>query len=187
VSLPAIFVTLFAFLFIVWIGFSLLRREGAQSKNAPNLPEEPSAGALRAGPCPPEVLERIFEPGDSDFIARQHSCDAQQLFHRERKRLAYLWLRQTRHEIANIRQFHAEMARKTADLSPGTELKIAVECMLVSGMCWLMAVAIYFLGPIHTGGMARYASDLSARLWSMAEKSAGIPQSPPDTLARSGG
>lgn len=179
-------VILLGFVFIVWIGFALLRR-GAQSGNTRNRPEDQTGAALRAGPCPPEVLERIFEPGDSDFIARQRSREAQELFHRERKRLAYLWLRQTRHDISNIRQLHAETARKSTDLSPGTELKIAVDCMLISGMCWLMAVAIYFLGPIHTRGMAHYASDLSAQLWSMAEKSAGIPQSQPANLARSGG
>lgn len=179
-------VILLGFLFIVWIGFSLIPG-GAQSGTRRKRPEEQTAAALRAGLCPPEVLERIFEPGDSDFIARQPSREAQELFHRERKRLAYLWLRQTRHEIASVRQFHAEMARKSTELDPVTEVKIAVDCMLVSGMCWLMAVAIYFLGPIHTRGMAHYASDLSAQLWSMAEKSAGIPQSQPANLARSGG
>ena len=185
-SLPAVLVILLGFLFIVLIGFSLIRG-GARSGSMRNRSEEQTAAALSAGPCPPEVLERIFEPGDSDFIARQHSREAQELFHRERKRLAYLWLRQTRREIAHVRQFHAEIARKSANLNPGTEFKIALDCLLVSGMCWLMAVAIYFLGPLHTRGMARYASDLSAQLWSLAGKSTEIPQSPPADLARSGG
>jgi hypothetical protein len=186
VSWPALLVVLLGFLFIVSIGFSLLRGE-ARSGSTRNRPGDQPAAALHAGPCPPEVLERIFDPGDSDFIARQHSHEAQELFHRERKRLAYLWLRQTRQEIANVRQFHTETARKSTDLNPGTELKIAVDCILVSGMCWLMAVAIYFLGPIEMRSMARYTSALSAQLWRMTEKSAGIPQPPPDNLARSGG
>ena len=184
-SLPAVLVILLGFLFLVLIGFSLTRG-GARSGSARNRSEEQTAAALPAGPCPPEALERIFEPGDSYFIARQHSREAQELFHRERKRLAYLWLRRTRHEIANVRQFHAEIARQSAHLNPGTEFKIALDCLLVSGMCWLMAAAIYFLGPLHTRGMARYASDLSAQLWSLAGKPAGIPQSPPANLARSG-
>ena len=185
-SLPAILVILLGSLFIVWIAFSLLRGR-ARSGSTRNRSEEQTTAALPAGPCPPQVLERIFERGDSDFIARQHSREARELFHRERKRLAYLWLRQTRHKIANVRQFHAEMARKSKDLNPGTEIKIALDCLLVSAMCWLMAVAIYFLGPIYIRGMARYASDLSAQLSGLAGKSAGIPQSPPADLARSGG
>jgi len=186
VSLPAILVVLLGFLFLVGIGFLLLRGE-TRSGSARNRSEERTTAALRAGPCPPEVLERIFQREDSDFIARQHSRGAQELFCRERKRLAYLWLRQIRHEIAHVRRFHTEIARKSTDLNPGMEIKIAVDCMLVSGMCRLMAGAIYFLGPIHTRGMARYTSDLSAQLWSLAEKSAGIPQPPPADLARSGG
>lgn len=185
-SWPALLVVLLGFLFIVLIGFSLLRG-GARSGSTRNRSEEQPAAAWRAGPCPPEVLERIFDREDSDFIAREHSPRAQELFHRERKRLAYLWLRQTRHEIAHVRRFHAEMARKSANLHPGTEIRIAVDCLLVSAMCWLLAVAIWFLGPIPTRGMARYASGLSAHLWILAGKSAGIPQSPPADLARSGG
>ncbi|MBZ5539112.1 MAG: hypothetical protein LAN61_01190 [Acidobacteriia bacterium] len=185
-SWPAILVILLGFLFIVLIGFSFMR-EGAQSGSTRNRSEEQTAAAMPAVPCPPEVLERIFDREDSDFIAREHSRGAQELFHRERKRLAYLWLRQTRHEIANVRRYHAEIARKSTDLNPGTEIKIAVDCLLVSGMCWLMAVAIYFLGPIHTRGMARYVSDLSTQLWGLAGKSAGIPQSPSANLPRIGG
>jgi len=186
VSWPAVLVVLLGFLFLVGIGFSLLRG-GARSESTRNRSEEQTAAALPAAPSPPEVLERIFEPGDSDFVARQHSRGAQKLFHRERKRLAYLWLRQIRQEVANVRRFHAEMARKSANLHPGTEIRIAVDCLLVSAVCWLLAVAIFFLGPIHARGMARYASDLSAQLWSLAGKSAGIPQSQPTDLARSRG
>lgn len=179
-------VILLGILFIAGIGFSLMRG-GLQSRSMRNQTEEQTPTALRGGPCPPEVLERIFGGEDSDYIGRQHSREAQELFHRERKRLAYLWLRQTRHEIRSIRQLHTKTVRKSTDLNPGTEIKIAFECMLVSGMCWLMAITIYFLGPLQTRNMARYTNDLSAQLWSMTEKSAEIPQSSPDNLARSGG
>ncbi|MBZ5701691.1 MAG: hypothetical protein LAN84_07565 [Acidobacteriia bacterium] len=184
---PAILVIFFGFLSIVWIGASLLRG-GTHSGSTRNRPEEQTAvSALRAEPCPPDVVARVFERGDSDFISGQHSPEAEQLFRRERKRLAYLWLRHTRHQLASVRRFHAGMARKSANLNPAVEIRIVFDCALVSGMCWLLAAAIYFFGPVHARGMARYTSELSVRLWSLAGKSAEIPQSPPADFARSGG
>ena len=184
-SLPAIIAIVFAALFISWIVFSLLRW-GKHSQDAANPAEKQfSVGAPGAAACPREVLERIFHRQDLDFVARQDSREAVDLFQRERKRIAHLWIRQIRQEIAGVREVHAAMARKNADLDPATELKVALEYLLVLGLCWLMTFAIYFLGPVHTRGMARYASELAADLSSLAGKCA--PQSRAENFTRGGG
>ena len=186
-SLPAIIAIAFAALFILWIGFSLLRW-GRHSRDAYHLAEKQfSVKGPGASVCPREVLDRIFQREDLDFVARQDSREALELFRRERKRIAHLWIRQIRQEIAGIRQVHVAMVRESSDLDPATELKVALEYLLVSGLCWLMTVAIYFLGPVHTRGLARHASELAADLSSVVGKSAMTPQARAENLTRGGG
>jgi hypothetical protein len=187
VSLLAITAIAFAALFILWIGFSLLRW-GKRSRGAYNVAEKQfSVGEPRVPVCPREVLDRIFQREDLDFVARQDSREALELFRCERKRIAHFWLRQIRQEIAGIRQAHVAMARESSNLNPATELKVALECMLVSGLCWLMTVAIYFLGPVHTRGLAHYASELAADLSSVVGKSTMTPQARAENPTRGGG
>ena len=172
-SLPALIAIAFAALFILWIGFSLLRW-GKHSRDPYDKAEKQfPVGVPR---CPRVVLDRIFKREDLDFVARQDSREALELFQRERKRIAHFWIRQIRQEISGIRQAHVAMVRERSDLDPATELKVALEYLLVSGLCWLMTAAVYFLGPVHTRRLAHRATELAADLSSAVGKSVMRPQ-----------
>ena len=176
-SLPALIAIAFAALFILWVSFSLLRW-GKHSRDPYDKAETRFPAAVaRVTACPRAVLDRIFKRDDLDFVTHQDSREALELFQRERKRIAHFWIRQIRQEISGIRQAHVAMVRERPDLDPATELKLALEYLLVSGLCWLMTVAVYFLGPVHTRGLAHRASELAADLSGAVGKSVMRPQS----------
>lgn len=171
-SLPALIAIAFAALFILWIVFSLLRGPAPFPKTGDKATNDVFLRSPESEVCRREVVARLFEREDLDFVMREGSREALALFQRERKRIAYFWIRQIRQEIGRIREDHVSMVRKSVDLHPSTEFKVAFDYLTVWVLCWLMTFAIYFLGPVHTRGMARYVNELAADLSSVVGKSA---------------
>jgi hypothetical protein len=136
----------------------------------------PARDGVVLGAEPLQIVERIFDSGDQEFINRQNAPPIHDLFLRERRALAVSWLRQTRQQLSILMSYHLKSARNDAGLKPAMELRIAAEyCMFVM-VCRALIGLIWLRGPfnLHRGvGYAiRTASELcqiSVEIFSKAQ------------------
>ena len=114
--------------------------------------------------CPAEFVSRIFCPDDWEFVSDTRSRQLQELFRRERKLVALVWVHQTSIAIRRIMREHTQATRQSHDLHFATETRLVLlyaELMLICGMLFL---AIQAAGPQRVRGLAVYAGALSGRL-----------------------
>ncbi|MGB6525381.1 MAG: hypothetical protein WBE87_10740, partial [Candidatus Acidiferrales bacterium] len=95
-------------LFSVVIGVLLLGlllywalRENTPGSSTGLSPAE-SAKALQQDLPPADLIERILDPRDLDFVSKESASETVRLFERERQALAIAWLRQTRRQVGNL-------------------------------------------------------------------------------------
>jgi hypothetical protein len=138
---------------------SAAAREVSSRSDAPLFEEEAGLDL-----CPAEFVTRIFCPDDLEFVSNTGSRPLQELFRRERKLVALVWVHQTSIAIRRIMREHTQAARQSHDLHFLTETKLVLlyaELMLICGM---LSLAIQAAGPQRVRGLAVYAGALSGRL-----------------------
>jgi len=113
---------------------------------------------------PTRVAEKIFEPADFEFVRNSGSPEALNLFQRERRRLALLWLKHVRQQAGRVVRNHAQKVRMSKRLDPAGEFEIAVRYYSFLGICGLAWLLLHFLGPVTIRHLVRYAAGLSSRL-----------------------
>jgi hypothetical protein len=133
-----------------------------ESSSAPDLPLLDDEAGLDA--CPAEFVSRIFSSDDWEFVSNTRSRQLQELFRRERKLVALVWVHQTSIAIRRIMREHTQATRQSHDLHFATETRLVLlyaELMLICGMLFL---TIQAAGPQRVRGLAAYAGTLSGRL-----------------------
>ncbi len=123
------------------------------------VPPDDDEAALET--CPPEFVPKIFSQEDSEFVSKLESPHLGQLFRKERKQVALLWVRQTSAGIRRIMREHAEVARRSSDLEFRTELKVFLQYSELTLVCGILLAAIQLAGPVQVRGLALHASRLS--------------------------
>ncbi len=134
-------------------------QELSSGSEAP-LPDDAAEFAL----CPAEFVSRIFSSEDSKFVLATKSPQLRQLFCRERKEVALLWVRQTSAAIQRIMREHAQLARKSEDLEFAIEVKLLLLYAEIMLICGVLYVGIQSAGPLWLRGLAIYADVHSQRL-----------------------
>jgi len=97
--------------------------------------------------------ERIFDLGDWDFVSRNAPSEIQEMFLRERAILAVSWLRRTRTRISLVMRAHVAAVGQIDDLHLATELKLALNYLVLLILCDLLIVWIWLRGPVRTRKM----------------------------------
>jgi hypothetical protein len=128
--------------------------------------------------CPPEFVSRIFSSDDSEFVSATRSPQLRQLFRRERKAVALLWVQQTSAAVQRIMDEHRQLARVSRNLEFVTEAKLLLlyaELMLI---CGALFAAIQSAGPLSLRRLAIYADAHSQRLAQVQQsfKAASTPR-----------
>ena len=113
--------------------------------------------------CRQEFVSRIFSSDDWNYIDATESRFLRQLFHRERKAVALLWVRQTSAGIRQILREHTLHVRHSENLKFQTELAIFLQYARLRVLCGLLFVAIALAGPIWVRGLALRADLLFQR------------------------
>jgi hypothetical protein len=114
---------------------------------------------------PPRALgERIFSPEDWDFITAHTTPGIQRLFLRERKILAYSWLRQTRRNIGRLMDFHRKAVRRNIRLDPSLEFRLALDYALFLLMYEILLGLIWLRGPFCARRIVGYAASMADQL-----------------------
>jgi hypothetical protein len=152
------FLLLLFLLLVAARGVSAARELSSRS----NLPLFDDGAEL--APCSPKFVSRIFSRDDCEFVSGMKSQQLQQLFHRERKVVALLWVQQTSAAIRRTMREHARVARGSDDLEFATEVKLALLYLELMLLCGVLFVAIQSAGPLWLGQLAGYLQTHSQRL-----------------------
>jgi len=116
------------------------------------------------------LADRIFSSQDWDFVRREASYELQREFQRERKRVALLWLKQTRREAARLMKFHRRTIRHNIDVNPSVEIRLAVNYLSFLFLCSVLQVLIRVRGPFRTRRIVGRAFGVANELWSVSER-----------------
>jgi len=149
------------------------------SRNAPQTGAEDQGASI---PMTTEVLSSVFSGRDWEFVREINSLSLEKLFHRERKRLALMWVAETSAVLTQVMREHALAARHSSNLKPLTELNIFGRYLSVLVVCGLLSLAIRAIGPLRLGNMAQLANTMTLRI-SDVHRSLQAAAQPADGLA----
>jgi hypothetical protein len=156
---------------IVLLAVWTLRTEGELG-----LSEEPEVlhtiGKLR--PAGRETVANIFAECDWKFISAT-APDFRDAFLHERKRLALMWILQTRGRAARVMRLHRIAAREHSELQAGVELQLAAKYWKLWALCTALQVMIGARGPFKTRSMAQSVTESANIFWTAADQLLGTP------------
>jgi hypothetical protein len=119
------------------------------------------------------LLYRCLSPEDLEFITRRKSRRLEELFVRERRRLAICWLRQTRREASRLYGLHLRSARHAANLRPAAELNLFFAVALFLIVYEAMLGAVWLYGPFQARQFLAFLHSLGDLLSRLGVRIAG--------------
>lgn len=131
-------------------------------------------------PAPRATVANIFRTHDLDFVG-EAAPELGDEFLRERKRLALLWVLQTRTRATRLMRLHRITVRGQAELQAGTELRLAANYWQLLFLCGVLQLAINARGPFKTQAMARFVTESANNFWEASDRilsglKGGIPR-----------
>lgn len=126
---------------------------------------------LQLGLLPPNLLERIFDRGDFEYVTTETPREICKLFLAERKRISLIWVGRVRDEIRNLMHFHLGYSRFQSKLSLITELRLALDFVLLLLACRTLQLWLYFRGPYSAPAVVGIAAEAAARVCRISEQS----------------
>lgn len=157
------------FIFLV----ALARRKGAPVEGCGQefVEARHALLTLRSGLLPASLLERIFGRGDLEYVTAETPPEIRKLFLAERKRISLIWARRMRLEIRNLMRFHLGYSRFQAKMSLDTELRLALDFVVLLLACRMLQVLLFSRGPYGAPAMVGVAVGAAARVCRISEKS----------------
>jgi len=123
-----------------------------------------AVATLQTELLPPALVHRIFARDDLAFVRSQGLPEIEDLFLKERKRIAILWLERVRTEIQLLRRLHLGAARFYARLSVRAELSLAWDFAVLLFGCRLLQVAFAVAGPYAAPGIVETVAQTATRV-----------------------
>jgi len=151
-------------LLIILLIFSLLR--GGKAGSALSEPAEDGTphDALLKEPLLQELEARLFGSQDYDYMAKQGPAELRRLFLNERSELALSWVQCVRAHANKLIRVHRIAARRSSQLAPMVEVRVAVNYLLFEMLCQLVALVIWVRGPADLGRLIGYVDGFSGQL-----------------------
>jgi hypothetical protein len=152
--------------------FFLVRRTSRAEGAGEVLAEARQAlNALQIGLLPPELVGRIFAKDDLEYVMSAAPRRVQEMFFRERKRVALSWVGQVRRQILNLKRFHLGAARFYSRLSFRSEMALALDFATLLFGCRALQVLLYLGGPYAAPRVIGMTTATAARVCELSEKS----------------
>jgi hypothetical protein len=130
-----------------------------------------SLQTLQQGLLPPDLLNRIFDRHDLDYISGLATPHIRQLFLSQRKSISLLWVRRVRSEILNLMHFHRTHSRFHTEISILTEIRLAVDFAGLLIVCRILEIVFSWRGPYAAPRMVQAVASAASRLCTASEKS----------------
>lgn len=130
-----------------------------------------SLQTLQQGLLPRDLINRIFDRQDLQYVSGKMPAEIRELFLAERKRISLSWVRRVRLEVLNLMHFHRAHSRFYVQLSLPTEIRLALDFAGLLLACRLLEAIFYFRGPYAAPRMVNLTASAAIRLCVTSEKS----------------
>jgi hypothetical protein len=157
---------------LVLLYFFARRTESRAEGGAQALVEARQAlSSLQTGLLPAGLIKRVFAENDLYFVASTAGAKVQELFLRERKRLALSWVAQVRRQVLSLKHFHSGQSRLYASLSVRTEVALALSFASLLILCRVLQAIFYVRGPYAAPRMVGIAITAAGKVCTVSEQS----------------
>ncbi|HEV2288795.1 MAG TPA: hypothetical protein VGR81_07570 [Candidatus Acidoferrales bacterium] len=119
---------------------------------------------------PPDLIERILDPGDLEFVSKESAAETVKLLERERRALAVAWLHQTRRQVGQVMSRHVVAVRHSRNLRPGLEIRLALHYASFVMGYKLTLVLFYVRGPFQVRPAVNYVTGIVARFYGVSDR-----------------
>lgn len=126
---------------------------------------------LQQGLLPSDLIHRIFDRRDLDYVTLKMPVEIQRLFLAERKLISVQWVRRVRLELCNLMHFHRGHSRFHSEISVLTELRLASYFAALLVACRFLEAIFHFRGPYAAPRMVKATASAAARLCTTSEES----------------
>jgi hypothetical protein len=126
---------------------------------------------LQLGLLPANLVERIFDSGDFEYVTAEGPREICKLFLAERKRISLMWVGRVRDEIRNLMHFHLGYSRFQSKLSLKTELRLTLDFILLLLACRTLQLWLYLRGPYSAPAIVGIAAEAAARVCRISDQS----------------
>jgi hypothetical protein len=168
-------IQLIVFLFVGALLFSsifFVSRRNPQTEGTSKVLVEArqALSSLQVGLLPPELVGRIFAREDFEYVLSHTPKHVQEMFCRERKKIALAWVDQVRSQIGTLKRFHLGAARYYAKLNFRAEMALAFDFAALLLACRALQVFLYVRGPYAAPRMVRTTVAAAAKLCGVSER-----------------
>ena len=111
-----------------------------------------------------EIASRIFSREDREFVLRLCSPGLRNMYQKERREVALLWVTGISRAVGKIMQEHKLASRYSRNLDAGTEAKLVLQHARFRLICGLLIVLIRIFGPHALGDLAAHVGELYQRI-----------------------
>ena len=130
-----------------------------------------SLQTLQQGLLPTDLLNRIFDRRDLDYIDGQAAPEIRQLFLSQRKAISLMWVRRVRSEILSLMHFHRSHSRFHTNISLLTEMRLALDFAGLLFVCRILETIFSSRGPYAAPRLVQSVAAAASRLCTASEKS----------------
>lgn len=130
-----------------------------------------SLQTLQQGLLPADLLNRIFDRRDLDYIDGQAAPEIRQLFLSQRKAISLMWVRRVRSEILSLMHFHRSHSRFHTNISLLTEMRLALDFAGLLFVCRILETIFSLRGPYAAPRLVQSVASAASRLCTASEKS----------------
>jgi len=127
--------------------------------------------SLQTGLLPPEIVGRVFDRRDLDFVTSSAGRQVQDLFLEERQRLALIWIRQLRSNVLSLKGFHSGYSRSYAGLNVRAEIGLAFSFASLLVLCRTLEAVFYLNGPYAASRLVGNAISVAESVCTISERS----------------
>jgi hypothetical protein len=153
--------------------FALARPQHAPVEGIANqfVAARGSLQTLQQGLLPTDLLNRIFDRRDLDYIDGQAAPDIRRVFLAQRRAISLMWVRRVRCEILNLLHFHRSHSRFHTNISTLSELRLALDFAGLLFVCRILETIFSLRGPYAAPRLVQSVASAASRLCTASEKS----------------
>lgn len=150
---------------------SVVFRRRSEGGSVALLEARQALNTLQGGLLPAELVARIFDRTDLEYVNTQRSSEVRDLFLEERKRIALLWIGRVRKQITRLKSFHLGSARFYAGLDLRTELSLSLDFARLLFACRMLEVFVQLRGPYAAPRIVGTTAATAAKVCSVSQES----------------
>jgi hypothetical protein len=146
------------------------RGSGAEGAGEVLVEAQQALKTLQRGLLPAPIVLRIFATEDWAYLKRTAPASVQELFGRERRRIALAWVRHVRMQVLSLQRFHRSTARFYSQLNMRTEMELAFNFMTLMLTCRALQAILYLRGSYAAPRLVEATAAAAARICAISEK-----------------